>query len=277
MATRSIDKNTLEEKLIWLAIVAFWPVYAIGGLYVMGAIVGWLILGLVVLRWYVEGATEFNRMPLISGLWIVAMLVMLLCVWIGHTNWSLGLAKTIKSSIGWMKGWALIALFIALGSVLKMRTQRLIRAVCITSTLAIGFFVLSFLVYLVGGPEVLFVSPLKIVGGPGPEYFEFRFFGMNPETGMPRWFFLCAMGTRSGITVLLVFTYLFARKTCYLENLRCNGVYFNLCMQSIACGPGNYVSYRSSLYVLGAYEAIGCIYFNWPVNSYCIFNWLSSY
>ena len=37
-------------------------------------------------------------------------------LWVGHLDWSLGTGATIKSTIGWMKGWALIPLFLLAGA-----------------------------------------------------------------------------------------------------------------------------------------------------------------
>jgi len=39
---------------------------------------------------------------------------------------------------------------------------------------------------MVGLPEKVFVSPLKIVGGPGPEYFTFFLYTLDPESGAAR-------------------------------------------------------------------------------------------
>lgn len=203
MATRPFDLNTLEEKLIWFGIVLTWPVYALGGLYVLGAVLGWLIIAVVLLRLYVEGEQAYNRIPVTAWIWVVAMLVMELALLIGHSDWSLGLGKTIKSSIGWAKGWALIALFILLGSMLRFNTAMLSRACCIVAAQAIVFFIISIMVYAVGGPDSLFVSPLRVFG-PGPEYFEFRFFGINPETQSPRWFFFAPWAPAAGLISCLM-------------------------------------------------------------------------
>jgi hypothetical protein len=55
---------------------------------------------------------------------------MLVILWIGHANLELGLGKTIKSSVGWAKGWALIALFPLAGSALNIQPAIIHRAVC---------------------------------------------------------------------------------------------------------------------------------------------------
>ena len=53
----------------------------------------------------------------------------------------------------------------------------------------------------------IYTSPLKAVGAPCPEFFEFKLFGMNPETGLPRWQFFApwspAIGLQSCLLLLL--------------------------------------------------------------------------
>ncbi len=203
MATRPHYQRSSEELVIYFGILAFWPAYLIGGLYVLGSVIGWALLALTLLRRFVQGNERFYRTPVLSYVWIVAMALMLVALIIGHAQWALGLPKTIKSSIGWAKGWALLALFIYVGATLKFDHRLLINAVCKTSALAIPFFVLGTLLYGIGGPQSLFVSPLKAVGGPGPEFFELRFFGLNPETGRPRWFFFTPWAPAAGLVSCL--------------------------------------------------------------------------
>ena len=203
MATRTLAQSTSEARLIVLAVLGFWPAYMIGALYVTGSIIGWLILGVTMIRAFVDGKNSLLPVPYIVIVWIAGMLMMELALLIGHANWSLGLLTTIKSSIGWAKGWALIAIFIGLGAVVSFRIEALIRAVCITSTMAIVFFLLSIFAFKVGAPEVLFTSPLKIIGGPGYEFFEFRLYGINPENGNPRWFFFTPWAPAAGLVSCL--------------------------------------------------------------------------
>lgn len=38
-------------------------------------------------------------------------------------------------------------------------------------------------------PATLYVSPLEIVGGPGPEFFNVELYGISPDVGGARWRF----------------------------------------------------------------------------------------
>lgn len=43
------------------------------------------------------------------------------------------------------------------------------------------------LAWLVGLPSTLYVSPLSIIGGPGPEFFSVSLYEIDPGSGNPRW------------------------------------------------------------------------------------------
>ena len=81
-----------------------------GGLYIAGPVIGWVLTGVVFAALYL-GRKSLSAVPAAVWLWMGGMLAMLVILWIGHANFALGAGQTIKSSIGWAKGWALIALF----------------------------------------------------------------------------------------------------------------------------------------------------------------------
>lgn len=204
MATTIFTNRTLEERLIAGAIIMTWPIYFIGGLYILGSVMGWLLLALVAIRFYVEGEGSHHRMPIIIGVWVLGMLLMEVSLLVAHAEWALGLSQTIKSSVGWAKGWALFAIFPLCGAILKFRVTIISRSCCVVAGQGLIFMLLTVIVYGAGGPESLFVSPLKVVGGPGPEYFEVRLFGFNPESGLPRWFFFAPWAPAAGLVSCLM-------------------------------------------------------------------------
>ena len=114
---------------------------------------------------------------------------MLIALWIGHFDWGLGLKQTIKSSIGWAKGWALLALFPLAGAVLPIRREVLVRAQCVVGLWTLIIAPLMLIAPYVGLPERIFTSPLKVIGGPGPEYFSVFLFTWDPASWTPRWQF----------------------------------------------------------------------------------------
>ena len=116
----------------------------------MGSVLGWIIFIVVLLRWYIHGKDKYSAIPVIVWLWVIGGLFMLLALLIGHSTWDLGLAKTIKSSIGWAKGWALMPLFLFIGAFVDIKPQLVVRAVCIVSFHSLIFAVVTIVLYFAG-------------------------------------------------------------------------------------------------------------------------------
>ena len=179
-----------EDLIVGVALAATWFVYLFGGLYVLGPVLGVGLTGLLFARVYLAGdRVQTRQVPSIpSGIWIwiVGMLVMLLALEVGHMNQNMGTGQTIKSTIGWAKGWALMALFPLVGACLHIRLETIIRAagwVALGTLLLTPFFLMA---PKIGLPSVLFVSPLKLVGGPGPEFFSISLYLIEPTDGSTR-------------------------------------------------------------------------------------------
>ncbi|WP_279351945.1 O-antigen ligase domain-containing protein [Erythrobacter litoralis] len=144
-------------------------------------------------------------------LWLIGMAAMLVILWAGHRNFSLGTGATIKSSIGWAKGWALIALFPFAGAILDIRLEVIARAVCRLGVWTWVMLPLFVAAPFIGLPEMLWVSPLKAVGGPGPEYFATILYTKEPGVGTPRWQFFAPWSPAAGM-VAVVYIFLAAQE-----------------------------------------------------------------
>lgn len=182
------------ERMVYKALILTWPFYAIGALYVVGPVLAWLLAGLAALCMYLGPAIRHDLratgpVPPIVWVWMIGMSVMLIALWVGHVNWGLGLRQTIKSSIGWAKGWALLALFPLAGAVLPIRRSVLIRGQCVVGAWTLALAPLLLVAPYIGLPERIFTSPLKAVGGPGPEYFSVFLYTLDPASWTPRWQF----------------------------------------------------------------------------------------
>ncbi|WGW05835.1 O-antigen ligase domain-containing protein [Tropicibacter oceani] len=180
--------------MVWKAILWTWPLYALGALYVVGPVLAWLMAGLAVLALYLGPAIRSDLRatgPVPAGVvvWALGMLVMLVALWAGHLNMGLGLKQTIKSSIGWAKGWALLALFPLAGAVLPISRALLVRAQCRLGLWTLCLAPVLLVAPYLGLPERLWTSPLRAVGGPGPEYFSVYLFTFDPASWTPRWQF----------------------------------------------------------------------------------------
>jgi hypothetical protein len=185
MVSSDITPENVEERLIWYAITGTYAFYALGALYIVGPMLAWM-LGLRLLTHYVWPAF-IGRVPLrvhipvAIWLWLLGMLVMLLSLVVAHLQFELGTGLLIKSTLGWAKGWALLGLFPLLGC-LPIRPRVIYRAglvVCCHTLLLLPVFVGSYLVRL---PSNLYVSPLQILGGPGPEFFTLNLYDNTSDT-----------------------------------------------------------------------------------------------
>lgn len=196
--------RTLPENLCFWTLVLTWPLYGLGALYLTGPVLAWTLLLLVLISAYLGPAMRDDlviagALPPIVWAWIAGMLAMLLTLWIGHINWNLGLGQTIKSSIGWAKGWAMIAIFILVGAALQIRRDVLVRGQNIVGLVTLLLFPFMFLASHVGLPSRLYVSPLQATGGPGPEYFSVYLYIIDPETMTPRWQFFAPWAPFAGL------------------------------------------------------------------------------
>ncbi len=203
MAASTDHPQTPAERIVAAAIESTWLLWLLGALYVTGPVLGW-VLGALACGWLylssakseLGGHSPFN---LTVNLWLASMAVMLVILLIGHANFELGVGQTIKSSIGWAKGWALIALFLFAGAALQIRIEVIARAMCrlgLQSLVLLPFFIAA---PFIGLPEQLWVSPLKVLGGSGPEYFTTTLYTIEPGVGTPRWQFFAPWSPAAGM------------------------------------------------------------------------------
>jgi hypothetical protein len=199
--TQTLAPQNIEERLIWYAITWTYGFYLVGGLYVMAPVLAWvLVFYLMKKLWYQNAATparEHIHIPVAVWIWVVAMLVMEFALLVGHIDWGLGPAKTLKSSIGWAKGWALMAIFPLIGC-LNIRPEIIYRAaaiVCLQTLILLPLLVAAWLLHL---PEDLYVSPVKLVGGPAPEFFKVSLYNISHDGGV-RWYLFAPWAPALGL------------------------------------------------------------------------------
>lgn len=189
-----VSPENPAERLVYRCLILTWPFYALGALYVVGPVLGWLLGGLAALVLYLGPAMRRDLratgpVPPVTLAWIIGMLAMLPILWLGLINWNFGTGPFIRSTIGWAKGWALMALFPLAGAVLPIRREILIRGQCVVGLWLLILAPLLLAAPYIGLPERIFTSPLKVVGGPGPEYFTVFLFTYDPASMVPRWQF----------------------------------------------------------------------------------------
>lgn len=209
MAATADPRPHPAERLIVATIGATWWLWLIGGLYIAGPVLGWTLAAMVMHAWYVgptlAQAAKPRPVPWVIWLWLAGMLAMLFILFAGHSNFSLGTGQTIKSAVGWAKGWALLALFLLAGAVLPIRLEAVVHAVCRLGRQTLILLPIFLLAPIVGLPETLWVSPLKVLGGSGDEYFAAVLYTIEPGAGTPRWQFFSPWSPAAGMVAVIHF------------------------------------------------------------------------
>ncbi len=200
--------QNFEERVVWYSIVGTYGFFLLGGLYILAPVVAWVLLAYLGWKWWNQDSHTAKEqrvtVPVTVWVWIVAMLVMQLALILGHLDFNLDTGLLIKSSIGWAKGWALLALFPLIGC-LEIRPPLLYRATCIVclhTLLVLPFFVLGYLLHL---PDRLYVSPLQVIGGPGPEFFSVQLYEIDPENHQVRFRLFTPWGPALGFVANIYF------------------------------------------------------------------------
>jgi ABC-type multidrug transport system fused ATPase/permease subunit len=213
MAARRLAAQNTEERIILITLAGAWFWYAIGALYIAGPAAGSCLIALYAWRKFSSPwqPPERRPAPIPPGVWvwILGMFGMLLALWVAHAIEGLGTGQTIKSSIGWVKGWALLAAFPLVGACLAIRPEIVVRAMgwfALQTLLLIPLLVLAGIAHL---PNKIFVSPLQAVGGPGPEFFTVYLYTVDPSNGSLRWQFIAPWAPAAGMIGCLMFAMAF--------------------------------------------------------------------
>ncbi|CAA7621949.1 O-antigen ligase domain-containing protein [Magnetospirillum sp. SS-4] len=197
MDQTAVHQWTPEERLISRVLSLTWVFYALGALYVVGPVLGWVLLIMGVLKARRE-PERWRRVGWVVWLWVFGMLVMEVALVAGHVDFGLPTALILKSSIGWAKGWALLAVFILAASLLDIRREVLADSVAGLAKQTVLLLPIFVAAYYVGLPGRVYISPISVVGGPGPEYFAFNFFSIDPSNHQPRWHFFSPWAPAAG-------------------------------------------------------------------------------
>lgn len=192
MAEPELYPENHEERVIWTTILWTWGFWFAGALYIVAPVVGWYLAWFALKR-YVGlapgGAVRPHPIPLGVIIWWLAMAAMLIALIAAHINFSLGNPLMLKSSIGWAKGWALMAVFPWVGAMLRIRPAIIYRAtnkLALQTLMLVPIFVVAALLHL---PHPLYISPLQVVGGPGPDFFRVELYSIDNTNGNLRWSF----------------------------------------------------------------------------------------
>ncbi len=207
MVSTTCHPQNTSEKLIYTTISYSWGLWLIGGLYIAGPLLGWALAYLVAKAYYTAPQQPPHlrpaAMPWPIWIWLIGMGAMLLILFVGHSNFSLGTAATIKSAVGWAKGWALLALFPMAGAVLEIRPEVIYRAICRLGRQTLILLPFFLAAPVLGLPQKLWVSPLKILGGAGDDYFAVILYTLEPGVGTARWQFFAPWSPAAGMIAII--------------------------------------------------------------------------
>lgn len=225
----SVRPESSEERVLWHCIVWTYGYYVLGALYVLAPVVGWTLAVRQARR---QGLRE---VPAVVWGWVGGMLLMLLALMIAHADYDLGLPMMLKSSIGWAKGWALIAVFMIIGCG-DVRLELLARAASLLGVQTLCLIPVVVLAWAAGLPQQLYVSPVSIVGGPGPEYFAVELYGISPDSGAPRWRLFAPWAPAIGMVMAVYFFLIWHERDRTLRRLGLAGVVLSIVLSSSRLG-----------------------------------------
>ncbi|MEB3309155.1 MAG: O-antigen ligase domain-containing protein, partial [Snowella sp.] len=168
--------------VVWYSIIWTYGFYLMGAMYIVGSVLSWILTLYLLFKLWIQTEDtpeeEKIQVPIMIWIWIIGMLVMQVALVIGHLDFELSTGEIIKSSIGWAKGWAALALYPLVG-VLNIRPQIIYRATCIVCLHTLIISPLLIIAPILRFPEVLYVSPLRAVGGPSNQFFDVSFYEVD--------------------------------------------------------------------------------------------------
>ena len=167
-----MQKNKYE-MIVWWTIICTIPLWLIGGIYIVGSILGWALCALKIFETRIVAKQNTFKTNILVLSWLIGASILLISLLIGHYNFELGLLTTLKSSIGWAKGWALFPLYIVSGF-LPIRKEIIIRSIALNSILMLAMVVIGVFVFAFGIEGSIYTSPLRIVSpGNSDAFFDF--------------------------------------------------------------------------------------------------------
>ena len=181
--SKDIQPQNFPERVVWYAMTWTYVFYLLGATYIVGSVVGWILFAYLLLKLWLQvestPSEEKIVIPWITWVWILGMLMMEVALIMGHLDYNLPISQIIKSSIGWAKGWALIALY-PLAGCLNIRPRLIYRAACVICFQTLVISPLLIAAPLLKLPQTLYVSPLKAVGaGLGPTFFDVSLYAVD--------------------------------------------------------------------------------------------------
>jgi hypothetical protein len=208
MGSETVSPENFAERIIWFTITRTYLFYLFGACYFIAPVIGWSMVGYLCYQMYVQTdktpEVERIKIPITVWVWIFSMIVMEIALIMGHLDFNLGTGKLIKSTVGWFKGWALLAVFPLIGC-LNIRPRLIYQAACVVCKHTLILLPFLYLASIIGLPADLYVSPLKVVG-PSNDFYTVSFYGRGPD-GAVRWRLFTPWGPALGFIANIYFIF----------------------------------------------------------------------
>jgi hypothetical protein len=186
MVAHRLRPENIEERLVYWSLLSMWAFWAVGATYVVFSLLGWVLFLLALgrrLGWLEVTHNHVERpSPVIVSAWLAGMLIMLVALIVGHIDNGYSVPQTVKSTLGWVKGWGLIGAYIFAGAMTHVRPQLIFRAMNILGLQTLLFTPVMILGALLHVPTTLFVSPLHYIVGSGEVFFAVGFYMFDSST-----------------------------------------------------------------------------------------------
>ncbi|MEO1133324.1 MAG: O-antigen ligase family protein [Cyanobacteria bacterium J06639_1] len=197
--------NAIESVIFW-AVASTYPIWLVGGLYLVGSALGWLAGLLLLARILRSGRSPI---PGTVWLWIVGIVAIAGTLFASHADFHQSTGTLIKSLVSWARTWALLPLYLLVGC-LPIRPQILYRAAGVVSAWTLALMPFLWGLKAIHFREIWYTSPLRVLGGPNAiSFFQIGVYSAEDHgAGELRWKLFAPWSPALGL--MGVFFFMFA-------------------------------------------------------------------
>jgi len=171
--------QNFEESLVWYVILGTYAIYALGILFPIYSLLGWVLGGYVIWKIFLQTEdtppNEKIRIPWIIYLWGIYSLIILVATYAGITDFNLGTNVLLRSILGWLTSSTIMPLFLLSGC-LNIRAKLIYRAVCILCLQSLIAIPIAYAAYYLNLPGILYSSPIEKLIQNGPIFHDVGFY-----------------------------------------------------------------------------------------------------
>ena len=227
----AIEQNNRFERIVWWSILCTIPLWLIGGLYIVGSILGWILCILKLLDNNTNDKQNSSQINILILSWLIGSFVLLICLFIGHYNFELGLLTTLKSSIGWAKGWALFPLYMLCG-LMPIKKEIIVRSIALNCIFILVILIVGIILFLFGIQGSIYTSPLRFVSpGNTDAFFDFSLYYRDIVTNIIKVRLFTPWSPALGLLANIYFWIIINESSLKIRNIALLSV-FSLCIVS---------------------------------------------